>query len=75
MFNQRRDPGPCPICGAAHTACTTQGPAGIVIDQLPAKTAALAALEEPPVAVPDVPPPVEFSTATYERAKHKPKGR
>lgn len=69
MLFGRRDPGPCPVCGAAHTACTGIGPAGIVIDQLPAKTAALA---EPPVALPEVLPPVEFSTATYRGKKPKP---
>lgn len=65
-----QDPGPCPICGAAHTACTGQGPAGIAIDQLPARTelARQTAPEPPPVA-----PPVEFTTATYSRAKHGPK--
>jgi hypothetical protein len=69
----RRDPGPCPICGAAHTACTGTGPAGITIDQLPAKTALLATLAEPPAEV--VPPaaPVEFTTSTYDRKKHRPK--
>ncbi len=66
----RRDPGPCPICGAAHTACTGQGPAGITIDQLPAKTELLAL--EPPVVPPEL-PPVEFTTATYTRKTHKPK--
>jgi len=66
----RQDPGPCPICGAAHTACTAVGPAGITIDQLPARTE-LQALD-PPLVVPEV-PPVEFSTATYDRKKVKPK--
>lgn len=51
-----RDPGPCPICGAAHTACTTDsGP--IVIAQLPERDAAAAAAA-PPVDEP-------FTTATY----------
>jgi hypothetical protein len=65
-----REPGPCPICGAAHTACTAVGPAGIVIDQLPARTE-LAQTAPPP----ELPAPVAFSTATYDRTKHKPKGR
>lgn len=35
----RESPGPCPICGAAHTACTTDtGP--IAVAQLPARDAA-----------------------------------
>jgi len=47
-------PGPCPVCGAAHTACTApSGP--ITIAQLPERDAA-------PV---EPPPAVEFSTATY----------
>ncbi len=34
-----RDPGPCPICGAAHTTCTAStGP--ITIAQTPARDAA-----------------------------------
>jgi hypothetical protein len=63
---RRQDPGPCPICGAAHTVCTAPGPAGIVIDQLPAKTALEVAVTL------EVPPPVEFSTTSYDRAKQGP---
>jgi hypothetical protein len=59
----REDPGPCPICGAAHTACSADsGP--IAIPQLPARDAHA---EEPP------PEPVEFTTATY-RGQPKKKG-
>lgn len=37
MFRQD-DPGPCPICGAAHSACTAvSGP--IAVAQLPARDA------------------------------------
>jgi hypothetical protein len=35
----RRDPGACPICGAAHCACGPTGP--ITVVQLPARDAAL----------------------------------
>ena len=71
---RRQDPGPCGVCGAAHTTCTAPGPPGIVIDQLPAKTAlafgvTLAVPAPPPPAAPE---PVEFSTRSYERAKHGP---
>jgi hypothetical protein len=34
----RRDPGPCPICGAPHSSCTTYSstqPAGVQMTQLP----------------------------------------
>jgi hypothetical protein len=36
----RHDPGPCPICGAEHTACTAD-PGPIAIVQLPARDAAV----------------------------------
>ena len=40
MWFLRRDPGPCPVCGAEHTACTaTPGPA-LAVAQLPARDAA-----------------------------------
>jgi len=49
----RLDPGPCGICGAAHTACTSSsGP--ILVNQLPALSAS-AQLREPPA---DLAPPV-----------------
>lgn len=70
----RFDPGPCPICGAAHTACTADsGP--IVVAQLPARDAlaATAPSVEPPAALaPPVAetPPAPFSTAEYSRAIH-----
>jgi hypothetical protein len=35
----RRDPGPCPVCGAAHTTCTAAtGP--VMVVQLPARDGA-----------------------------------
>lgn len=57
----RRDPGPCPICGAGHTACTTDTGPAIAIPQLPSRD--------------ETPPPVEevtFSTESYSRALHNP---
>lgn len=70
MFRQD-DPGPCPICGAAHSACTADsGP--ILVAQLPARDAVLQAYaqsREPsaelaePVMVP--PEPVPFTTSDY----------
>jgi len=82
----RVDPGPCPLCGAAHTACTA-GSGPIRIDQLPALTAS-AQRHEPPVelaaAIDDEPellvaenvqktlPPGSFTTATYRGKKARP---
>ena len=41
MWFLRRDPGPCPVCGAEHTACTaTPGPPALAVAQLPARDAA-----------------------------------
>jgi hypothetical protein len=59
----------------AHTACTvTTGP--VLINQLPASgELAVQALEPPADLAPIEPPPVEFSTATYDRAKHSPTRR
>lgn len=51
----RRDPGACPVCGMAHSACTSgRGP--ITAVQLPARDAAVGVLE-PPVLVGDAGPP------------------
>jgi hypothetical protein len=72
----RTDPGPCPICGEAHSACTSSsGP--ITLAQLPARDALAATAQtvEPPaellqpLAVAE-PPPMPFSTAEYDRKKH-----
>lgn len=49
----RDDPGLCPICGAAHTACTADsGP--IVVSQLPQRDARQTAAQptEPPAEFP-----------------------
>jgi hypothetical protein len=73
----RFDPGPCPICGAAHTACQADsGP--ITITQLPARDALQTVGEiqstEPPAEL--VPPlgtvaePAPFTTAEYTRKTH-----
>lgn len=62
---RRPDPGPCPICGAAHTACTTDTGPGIAIPQLPERDAA-------PLAVAGPPEDHAFTTGTYVRAKHNP---
>jgi len=65
----RRDPGPCPICGAPHSACTTDsGPVTIV--QLPARDAA-ECVPPPLVAeiVPETLPPGQFTTGTYRGSK------
>lgn len=71
MLGFRQDPGPCPICGAPHAACTaTSGP--VIVQQLPARDAmvATAQSQEPPA---ELQPPVSdepevdaaFTTATY----------
>lgn len=52
MF-RRPDPGPCPICGKAHTACTANtGP--ITVAQLPARDALPKGELEPPPLVAEV---------------------
>ena len=65
---QRSDPGPCPICGASHTACTT-GTGPIMVAQLPARDAAQPApavtLKSEAVTL----APGQFSTATYRGKK------
>lgn len=69
----RFDPGPCPICGAAHTACTAdRGP--IVVSQLPARDALAAtaqSVEPPAELVPEGSDEDTFTTATY-RGRKKP---
>ena len=72
----RRDPGPCPICGAAHTACTDGR--GDEIVQMPLRDAAVAAAaaKSKVVGAPTTPPldadraqatlpPGEFTTGNY----------
>jgi len=57
----RQDPGPCPICGAAHSACTAGGGRPITVRQLPERDAR-AAREAPPAPV---------STKDYRGSKGK----
>lgn len=66
------DPGPCPICGAEHSACTSDtGP--ITVAQLPARDAlappqvspAAPRLESEKVAL----APGQFTTATHRGMK------
>jgi hypothetical protein len=49
------DPGPCPICGVAHTACTPQR----------------APTTPVPVAPPASEPRPSFTLSTYKRPKKK----
>lgn len=78
MLICRRDPGPCPICGAPHSACTTTTPV-VVVDQLPAATAAAAraraATSTTPVAeaIQATLPAGTFTTATYRGDPDKPR--
>lgn len=59
----RDDPGPCPICGAPHTACTVDsGP--ILVVQTPERDA-LAARHHAASPAPDPPQQQTFSTKTY----------
>jgi hypothetical protein len=73
----RQDPGPCPICGQAHSACTSS-PGPITLAQLPARDAlqATAQSQEPPAELAPIvtePIPVPFSTSDYKRSEHGPK--
>jgi len=55
MIAFRPKPGTCPICGAAHTACTaSRGPVTAV--QLPARDAASSEVA-PPALVEEIPAP------------------
>jgi hypothetical protein len=68
----KTDPGPCPICGAAHTACRSDsGPIAIV--QLPARddAAATSDSDAQPTALGDGGDGRPFSTATYRGQKKK----
>jgi hypothetical protein len=61
------DPGRCPICGAAHTACTADsGP--ILVDQLPASAASVPLMAD---VVQATLPAGEFTTGTYRRPKKR----
>ncbi len=71
----RRDPGPCPICGEAHTACIPAGASrgGSVV--VPVLTAGLEQRIAQPLEADRIQatlPPGQFTSATYERAKHGP---
>jgi hypothetical protein len=64
---ERRDPGPCPICGAAHTTCTSSL-CPILVAQLPSRD------EMPSVplvaeAVQATLPKGQVTTGTYRRQK------
>jgi len=56
MYIKRGDPGPCPVCGSPHTSCTPES-----VTEAQRAPEAASQVEEPPVT---------FTTATYERAKH-----
>jgi hypothetical protein len=77
----RQDPGPCPICGAPHSACTAGG-GPILVEQLPATAAARASaatLAAPASGADSAPlvadivqttlPPGSFTSGTYRRPK------
>lgn len=65
----KTDPGQCPICGAAHTACRSDaGPIRIV--QLPNRDAA--EVKAPELVAEQLQPslpPSHFTTATYRGKK------
>jgi len=68
----RTDPGECPICGAAHSAC---GGGPITVVQLPALDAAqdvpmLLAMGVDPANLGDGSDGRPFSTATYRGTRH-----
>jgi hypothetical protein len=77
----RRDPGPCPICGAAHTACTaTEKKAPIVAGRIVSATSI--AVSQPSAAGEAVPqleaervqetlPAGHVTTGTYRRANSR----
>jgi len=66
----RIDPGPCAVCGAAHSACTDD-PGPIEVVQLPSRDAAATASR--PVLVADqvqaTLPPGQYTSATYRGKK------
>jgi len=70
----RRDPGPCPICGAAHHACGPGGPIAVAL--VPARDSQMTARPSaaPPLGTEAAPAsevaaadaaPLSFTTATY----------
>lgn len=64
-MSQRASPGPCPICGAAHSACTP-GDTVIAVSQLPARDHRFRTHDEILAAVQAV-SPTAVSTKTYKR--------
>lgn len=76
MFIRRSDPGPCPVCGAPHSACVESGGQVIRVDILPAsnanaRAAALAAGDRPLVAeqVQATLPEGQVTSGTYRGTK------
>jgi hypothetical protein len=65
----RFDPGPCAVCGQAHSACTADSGPSVMV-QLPQRDAAAAPVVAEPVPV--VTPPVQFTTSTYRGKKKTP---
>lgn len=81
-MSRRRDPGPCPVCGEAHTACTAGDRDAVTMTMLPARDrvpgSPLVQTHDQTLAAALVKNPNAFSTRTYERAKHgrrAPRGR
>jgi hypothetical protein len=66
MFGQ--DPGPCPICGAAHCSC---GGGPILVEQLPQRDAAARASSDPSLGT--VAAPVAETEAGGSAPLHRPK--
>lgn len=79
MFGFFDDPGPCPVCGAAHSACVgDRDSAGIgvtrgvvVIQQLPARDASIAETSTPAADTAADPAP-ETAPASMRRRKARP---
>jgi hypothetical protein len=70
----RRDPGPCIVCGAAHTACTAGDGEEIAIVQMPLRDAAASPSPLEADRVQATLPPGQFTTGTYRRRKNTPAG-
>jgi len=76
MWYGRIDPGPCPVCDAPHTTCTSPDYRGITVRQAPARDAALAAEQArtAAAAASSAPAPAgTFTTATYRGRKRVPR--
>ena len=59
------DPGPCPVDDAPHTTCCAPEAGPIVVQQMPARDAYLAAQRAAAAGALDS--PTAFTTATYRR--------